>query len=126
MRSLLPVLALLLFATQAMGHATLVESQPREGGSLAADDGEVTLRYSEGIQPRFSDFALHFLEYDADATLTRDTRLPPVAADVSDRNRVVRITLPDDAAAGWYALDWEVLAEDGHTTSGTLRFKLER
>ena len=126
MRSLLSGLMLLLLAGQALGHASLVESEPRDGGTLDRADEVVVLRYSEGIQPRFSDFALHFLGDDDEAALTHDTRLPRITPEVADRNRVVSVPLPDDAADGWYALDWEVLAEDGHTTSGTLRFRLAR
>ena len=126
MRSLLSGLMLLLLAGQALGHASLVESEPQDGGTLDRADEVVVLRYSEGIQPRFSDFALHFLGDDDEAALTHDTRLPRIAPEVADRNRVVSVPLPDDAAVGWYALDWEVLAEDGHTTSGTLRFRLAR
>ena len=100
--------------------------EPQDGGTLDRADEVVVLRYSEGIQPRFSDFALHFLGDDDEAALTHDTRLPRIAPEVADRNRVVSVPLPDDAADGWYALDWEVLAEDGHTTSGTLRFRLAR
>lgn len=124
MRSLLPGLMLLLFTGHALGHATLVESQPDDGATLERADEAVVLRYSEGIQPRFSDFAVHFLGDDKAAALTHDNRLPRAAPEVTDRNQVVRVALPENAADGWYALDWEVLAEDGHTTSGTLRFRL--
>ena len=110
----------------AFGHTRLLESAPADGQHLADDAGVLTLIYSEPIQPRFSDFALHYLGEVQDTTATPGNRLPRESVRVDDVRRHVEVLLPDDLPAGWYALDWAVLADDGHRIDGTLRFQIAR
>lgn len=119
-------LALLLLSPHSVGHARLTGSDPADGGRLDADASTVVLTFSEAIQPRFSDFALHFLGSDRDTESSAANRLPRQAADVDGARQRVALPLPEDAEDGWYLLDWEVLAEDGHTTRGTVQFEVQR
>lgn len=123
MRGKLILVVCALLASEVSGHARLTESRPVDGGTLAADRATVTLTFSEPLQPRFSDFALHFLGENASAPGTRENRLPRQAPTADPTRSLIEVALPDTAAPGWYLLDWEVLAEDGHTTSGKLRFE---
>ncbi|MCC5872439.1 MAG: copper resistance protein CopC [Gammaproteobacteria bacterium] len=123
MRGKLILVFCVLLVSEALGHARLTDSSPAEGGTLSADPATVSLIFSEPLQPRFSDFALHFLGEEAEAAGTRDNRLPRQAPEVDPSRSRVEVALPTDASPGWYLLDWEVLAEDGHTTSGKLRFE---
>ncbi|MCC5886099.1 MAG: copper resistance protein CopC [Gammaproteobacteria bacterium] len=125
MRTTLVLAVSLLLASTALGHARLTASTPADGGTLAADSATVTLSFSEPLQPRFSDFSLHFLGENADAEATRGNRLPRQAPDVDPSRSRVDLALPDASEPGWYLLDWEVLAEDGHTTRGKLRFQYQ-
>ena len=56
------VLCMLSLGTApAFGHTRLLESVPPEGHVIPMGTRVVELRYSAPIQPRFSDFVLHFL-----------------------------------------------------------------
>lgn len=126
MRRKLILAVTLLLAGEVMGHARLAESRPAEGGTLPVDDATISLIFTEPVQPRFSDFALHFLGENADAAATRDNRLPRQTPSVDRERSLIEVSLPTSTAVGWYLLDWEVLAEDGHTTGGKLRFQIRR
>lgn len=125
MRALSLFLLLTLACSLALGHARLSSSTPADGEVLATDAEAVTLRFTEAIQPRFSDFALHYLGTQEAGEAHRDNRLPRGTPHVDGDRRVVEVAIPEDAQPGWYLLDWEVLAEDGHTTRGTVRFSIE-
>ncbi len=125
MRALSLFLLLALVSNLALGHARLSSSTPAEGETLAADAEAITLQFSEAIQPRFSDFTLHYLGTRQDGEANRDNQLPRGTPQVDGDRQVVEVAIPEDAQPGWYLLDWEVLAEDGHTTRGTVRFSIE-
>lgn len=124
MRTILFWSVLILVTGQAFGHARLTHSEPAEGAGLPVGQGEVTLRFSEAIQPRFSDFVFHFLGEDRHGSISDDNRLVRPDPVYDEARQQVTVALSEDAPAGWYALDWEVLAVDGHATGGTLRFVL--
>ena len=124
MRGKLFLVVCVLLAGEASSHARLAESHPAEGGALNLENATISLNFTEAVQPRFSDFALHFLGENAKAEATRDNRLPRQTPSVDPSRSLIEVSLPPAAAPGWYLLDWEVLAEDGHTTSGKLRFQL--
>ncbi|MEX2500089.1 MAG: copper resistance protein CopC [Wenzhouxiangellaceae bacterium] len=117
-------LMLALICGQALGHARLVHTEPADGETLAVGADAVTLEFSESIQPRFSHFGLHYLGQDRQAAVTGENRVSGQVPNLDDDNREIELPLPDNADPGWYALDWEVLSVDGHTVSGTLRFRL--
>ncbi len=125
MRALPLFVILAVLSSQSLGHARLSSSEPVDGETLAAEADAVKLHFTEAIQPRFSDFALHYLGTRPDGEPHRDNRLPRQTPVVDAARQVVEVAVPDDARPGWYLLDWEVLAEDGHTTSGTVRFQIE-
>ena len=47
-----------LFATAALAHAQLVSATPAVGATVASAPGELKLKFSEGVEPRFSSVAL--------------------------------------------------------------------
>ena len=124
MRALLLGVILGFVGTQASAHARLVDATPAEGGTVSGDTAAVTLEFSEPIQPRFSDFVYHYLGDDAEADIGADNRLMRPDPALDNTRRHAAVPLPPAPEPGWYALDWEVLADDGHTTGGTLRFQL--
>ena len=124
MRSIATGVVLGLVATMAFGHARLTDTTPLEGGTIDADARAVTLHFSEPIQPRFSDFAVHYLGDDPEAAVDAGNRLARQEPILDGARRQADVPLPASAEPGWYALDWEVLADDGHTTGGTLRFQM--
>lgn len=125
MRALPLFVVLAVLSSQSLGHARLSSSVPADGEVLAAEANAITLQFTEAIQPRFSDFALHYLGTRPDGEPDRDNRLPRETAVADAARQVIEVAVPEGARPGWYLLDWEVLAEDGHTTSGTVRFQIE-
>ncbi|WP_431025527.1 copper resistance CopC family protein [Halomonas sp. H5] len=106
---LVPLLCLL--AAPLWGHTRLVDSVPAPGDPLIG--ATLELGFSEAVQPRFSDFVLL---HEA-----QQWRLEPR---LDDARRRVTLPLPEGLSAGTYVLDWQVLAEDGHTTAGRLEFEI--
>ena len=117
-------LLLVLLSVTATAHTRLTGSTPPDGGDLPAGARAVTLEFSEAVQPRFSDFALHFVGDAADAAPSAENQLPRQEPIVDPARKQVDLPLPETPRAGWYVLAWEVLAEDGHRLQGTLRFRI--
>ena len=122
MRAILWVSLLMLVTDPAFAHARLMHSEPADGSVLAASRGAVTLHFSQALQTRFSDFVLHYIGDEPDGRISDQTRLPRTAPVFDAARQQVDVPLPDNAATGWYVLDWGVLSVDGHGTTGTLRF----
>ncbi|ELY96686.1 copper resistance protein CopC [Natrialba chahannaoensis JCM 10990] len=112
-------LVLASVATPVVAHASLSETDPGNGEQVDELPDEVTLTFAgDGVQV-------------ADVTVTG-----PDSEDVSggaeidpDDSQLVHVPLEGDAngadaADGMYTVDWEVLADDGHTTSGSFFFSV--
>ncbi|ELZ03041.1 copper resistance CopC/CopD family protein [Natrialba asiatica] len=106
------------FATPVAAHAYLSDSNPANGERIDSVPDEITLSFSgDGVQV-------------ADATVTG-----PDGADVSgaaeidaDDSQLVRVPIEssadEDDAEGLYSVEWEILADDGHTVSGSFVFSV--
>ena len=121
---LLPVV-LLALPGAALAHAHLTESTPADGAVLSAPPSQIELHYSEAIEPRFSTFSLHRLEAadDDNPRMAPEHRLGDTGAD--DGNTGITLPVAEELPPGHYALAWEILAADGHTTRGVVRFSLD-
>jgi methionine-rich copper-binding protein CopC len=118
MRSL-PVAALvvlftvLLGAPAALAHTSLQKSTPAAGASLAAPPAEVSLTFGEAVRLPASPIRVTGPEgvvwTVGQATVTDATVTAPVSA---------------TGPAGAYALNWQVISDDGDTIRGTVRFTL--
>ena len=94
-------------------HAHLAESSPANGEQLDEVPEELSLTYTgDGIQ------------------IAEVTVIGPNDEDVSGEaeidpynSQLVTVSL-EDAGDGMYVVEWEVLADDGHTTSGTFFFSV--
>ncbi|RQH01725.1 copper resistance CopC/CopD family protein [Natrarchaeobius oligotrophus] len=111
----LSILALASVATPIAAHAYLSESDPANAEQVDELPDAVTLSFSgDGVQV-------------ADVTVT-DPDGEVISGDAAvdpDDARVVSVPLEDaDDVEGMYAVDWEVLADDGHTTSGSFFFSV--
>ncbi|HEX2830618.1 MAG TPA: copper resistance CopC family protein [Burkholderiales bacterium] len=112
LRALVAIL-MLFAATPAWPHAVVVESDPAPKAALRAAPERVVLRFNVRIEQALSR-----------ATLKRGKAEPvaltPLDTGPAQTDRLV-IPLPK-LAAGDYELRYHVLATDGHTTQGVLRF----
>ncbi len=109
--ALLAALAVCALPLTAQAHAHLVKADPANGAVLAAAPARVALTLSEpahltaawvqrGTEPR--------QKLEAPAQSARD----------------IVLALPALTSPGPYTVSWRALSEDGHVTSGTLRFTL--
>jgi copper resistance protein C len=108
--------ALFLSGTMAaFAHAHLVRATPAAGGTVQAAPGEVTLRFSEKLEPKFS------------SVLVRDSAGKQVdkgdaTVDKADR-MVIRVPLPQ-LEPGVYTVEWRAVSADTHKVNGNFTFKV--
>ncbi len=108
--------ALVLSATMAASaHAHLVRATPAAGGTVQAAPSEVTLRFSEKLEPKFS------------SVVVRDSAGKQVdkgdaSVDKADR-MVIRVLLPP-LEPGVYKVEWKAVSADTHKVNGDFTFKV--
>ncbi|MDR8396832.1 MULTISPECIES: copper homeostasis periplasmic binding protein CopC [Paraburkholderia] len=104
--------AALVVTSTAFAHAHLISSQPAANAEVVAPT-EVTIHFTEPLEPAFSKIAL------ADAS---GNAAAPAASqvDASDA-RAMHLPLPQ-LGAGRYAVHWTAVATDGHRTQGDFAF----
>lgn len=104
------------FATPVAAHAYLSESDPANGEQVETLPDDVTLSFSgDGVQ----NAEIAVVGPDGE-DVSGDAEIDP------DDTQIVRVPLEDAAGdtEGMYTVEWEVLADDGHTTSGTFFFSV--
>ena len=99
----------------AFAHAHLVKATPAAGGTVPAAPSEVTLRFSEKLEPKFS------------SVVVRDSAGKQVdkgdaAVDKADR-MVIRVLLPP-LEPGVYKVEWKAVSADTHKINGDFTFKV--
>jgi hypothetical protein len=113
MRNLLIALipALLLGGTAAHAHAFLDHASPRVGSTVRSSPGEVTLWFTQQLEPSFSSAQVR------DASGAR--------VDQGARVSGMQIHVPvKQLAPGTYRVRWKVLSVDTHTTEGSFSFRV--
>ena len=109
--SLLGAAALAVTST-AFAHARLVSSEPAANAEVVAP-AEVTIHFTESLEPAFSKITL------ADAN---GKAVAPAASQVDKADaKVMHLPLPS-LNAGRYAVHWIAVATDGHRTQGDFAF----
>ena len=99
----------------ALAHAHLVRAVPAVGGTVHDAPSEVTLRFSEKLEPKFS------------SVIVRDSTGKQVdkgdaAVDKADR-MVIRVLLPP-LQPGFYKVEWKAMSADTHKVNGDFTFKV--
>jgi copper resistance protein C len=102
-------------ATAALAHAHLVRAVPAAGGTLHDPPSEVTLRFSERLEPAFS------------SVIVRDAAGKQIdkgdgKVDKSDRT-VIHVSLPS-LEPGVYKVEWKAVSADTHKVNGDFTFKV--
>ena len=104
---------LLLFATgEASAHAFLDHAQPRVGNKVAEPPREVTLWFTQKLEPAFSTITV--TNAAGDRVDTGKTRVNGTQMSVTLR----------PGGAGTYHVTWRVLSVDTHTTDGSFTFQV--
>ena len=105
---LLPLLA----AGQASAHAFLVYAQPRVGNKVATAPHQVTLWFTQKLEPAFSTVTV---------TDPAGQRVDTGKARVSGNQMAVSLR---PGGPGTYHVTWRALSVDTHTTDGNFTFQV--
>jgi methionine-rich copper-binding protein CopC len=110
------LVAWLLTASVAAGHAILQRTEPLIESKLKRSPDEVKLYFTERLEPRYS--SLRVLNAEGQQVDRRDSRV--------DRANpaLLRATLPA-LPAGTYTVLWRVLSIDADVTEGSFTFRIE-
>jgi methionine-rich copper-binding protein CopC len=106
------LLLVTLAAPAAHAHAFLDHASPLVGGTVAAAPHEVTLWFTQNIEPAFSRI---------EVSDSSGARVDQGKAQVS--GSTMRVGLKP-LAAGTYRVHWHVLSVDTHTTQGSFTFRV--
>ena len=105
---------LVLSATMAaFAHAHLVRATPAVGSTVQAAPGEVALRFSEKLEPKFSSVV--------DST-GKQVDKGDATVDKADR-MVIRVPL-QPLEPGVYKVEWKAVSADTHKVNGDFTFKI--
>jgi methionine-rich copper-binding protein CopC len=108
---ILPVL-LLLATGEATAHAVLDHAEPRVGNTVATAPREVTLWFTQKLEPAFSTITV---------TNAAGQRVDTGKTRVSGSQMSVSLR---PGGLGTYRVMWRVLSVDTHTTDGSFSFKV--
>jgi copper resistance protein C len=111
MAVLAAVAVVLLPASPAWAHATLVSSEPAGGATLGTAPASVSLTFSERLNPDFTTIVV------SDAARQR----VPGAAPVIDGTNGA-LTLSKALGNGTYTVAYRIVSVDGHTVQGSFPF----
>ena len=103
-------------AVAAFAHAHLVRATPAVGGTVHTPPNEVTLRFSEKLEPAFS------------SVVVRDSSGNQVdkadgTVDKGDRT-LMRVMLQQPLAPGVYKVEWRAVSADTHKVEGDFTFRV--
>ncbi|HET7122733.1 MAG TPA: copper resistance CopC family protein [Bradyrhizobium sp.] len=108
---IIPVL-LWLVTGEASAHAFLDHAQPRVGNTVATAPREVTLWFTQKLEPAFSTITV---------TNAAGQRVDTGKTRVSGNQ--MSVSLPS-GGTGTYRVNWRVLSVDTHTTNGSFTFRV--
>jgi methionine-rich copper-binding protein CopC len=105
-------LPLLLAMTEASAHAFLDRAEPRVGNTVASPPREVTLYFTQKLEPAFSTISV---------TNAAGQRVDSGKARVSGSQMSISLK---PGGTGTYHVNWRVLSVDTHTTDGSFTFQV--
>lgn len=107
--------ALSCMASPAFAHAFLQRADPPVGSTVAASPPELSMQFTEGVEPVFSK-----IEVDGPNGAAVATGKPHLAP---DDNRRLIIDLPK-LPPGTYTVIWHATSVDTHKTEGNYKFSV--
>jgi methionine-rich copper-binding protein CopC len=109
------LLGLLLATLPALAHAMLERASPAVGSTIKSAPAEITLRFTEKLEPAFSTVAV--TGRGGERVDSGDPHVDP------GDPMVLRVSLKP-LAAGPYKVAWRVVSVDTHVTQGDFRFTI--
>ncbi len=112
--ALIPLIPLLLLLAtgEAGAHALLDHAEPRVGNKVATLPREVTLWFTQNLEPAFSRITV---------TNAAGQRVDAGKTRVSGNQMSVSLK---SGGTGTYHVNWHVLSADTHTTDGSFTFQV--
>src|ERR1043166_1109197 len=112
--SLIPIIPLLLLlaAGEASAHATLDRAEPRVGNKVASPPRQVTLWFTQKLEPAFSSITV---------TNPAGERVDTGKARVSGSQMSVSVR---PGGSGIYRVNWRALSVDAPSTEGNFTFQV--
>jgi methionine-rich copper-binding protein CopC len=108
----LAVLMLSMPTSSAWAHAFLDRAEPRVGNGVAAPPREVTLWFTQKLEPAFSSVTV---------TNAKGERVDTGKARVNGNQMSISLR---PGGSGTYHVNWHVLSVDTHTTDGNFTFQV--
>jgi methionine-rich copper-binding protein CopC len=112
MKRIITIITLLAAPIVAHAHAMLDRANPRVGSTVAAAPKELTLWFTEKLEPAFSSAEVRNAQGAVQSGKAR--------VDAGDRTEL-RVPLKA-LSPGTYTVIWRVLSVDTHRTQGTFSF----
>jgi len=109
----LAALAAVASTPRAEAHAQLDHASPAVGSTVKAAPKEVTLSFTEAVEPKFSSIEVQ----NAKGAAMQSGTAKGVAGNTAQLTVVVK-----PLAAGTYKVNWRVLSVDTHRTRGSFSF----
>jgi copper resistance protein C len=109
----LVTLAMLSWASPAFAHAMIERASPLVGSEVPAPPHEITLTFTEGVEPLFSTIELR--DARGIVVATGKPRTEP------GNNRRLVVDLPA-LGSGSYTVIWHATSVDTHKTEGSYKF----
>jgi len=106
--------AALALPAAAWAHAALLHTVPSASGTVNTPPAQVSLTYSEPVEPRFAIVSV------TDAQGDQMTAGAPARSPQSAQTLVT--PLRRNLAEGWYLVFWRVISADGHPVRGAFTF----
>ena len=106
-------LAALALPASAWAHAALLRTTPSASGTVNVAPSQVTLAYSEPVEPRFAIVSV------TNAAGRQVTSGEPRSAPGSPQTLVTPLQRVPE---GWYLVFWRVISADGHPVRGAFTF----
>lgn len=106
-----------LSASPVFAHAHLQQQTPAANSVVSPPPQNLTLNFSEGIEPGFSG-----------VTLTGpEQRIIPVGKAVRNEKDNTQLVIPlsETLGDGLYTVEWHVVSVDGHKTKGQYQFSVK-
>ncbi len=100
-------------ASEVRAHATLDHAEPRVGNKVATAPREVTLWFTEKLEPAFSSITV---------TNAAGERVDSGKTRVSGSQ--MSVSLRSGGGPGTYHVNWRVLSVDTHRTEGNFTFQV--
>jgi methionine-rich copper-binding protein CopC len=107
----------LMLPGYAQAHAHLDHAKPAVGSTVTAAPKEVTLWFTEALEPKFSTIEVH----DAEGKAMQAGPAKPVPGNTAQLQVSLKALTP-----GTYTVIWHALSVDTHRSQGTFTFKVGR